>query len=178
MSPRHTTAHIKAIQTASLTSDTCKAMCCVFQALLCLGSRPLCVVSLHLPCISLGDHLSLLAGEGRSQGEAKHQGNGTAQQVLSDFVRSRFTVPEEGPGGWKEQRQASFSRSPASAGQRSRFTTSKGSRCGCSWHPQLEQSRRHSTSTVLLLPCFLAQLTQPACTALPTWYYRHREHRF
>lgn len=112
MSPRHATAHTEAIQSASLTSDTCKAMHCISQALLCLGSRPLCVFSLHLPCIPLGDHLSFLAGEGRSPREAKHQGKGTAQQVLADFIHSQFTVPEEGPEGWKEQRQAGFSRSP------------------------------------------------------------------
>lgn len=48
-----------------------------------------------------------------ARGEARHQGKGTAR-VLADFAHSQFTASEEGPGGWREQRQASFSRSPGS----------------------------------------------------------------
>lgn len=72
------------------------------------------MVSLHLPGISIWDSLSLLEGEGGNWKEARHQGKGTAQHVLADFVHSQFAAPEEGSGGWREQRQAGFRRSPGS----------------------------------------------------------------
>jgi len=45
---------------------------------------------------------------------ARHQGKVAAQRALPDFVHSHFIVSGEGPGGQREQGQASFSRSPGS----------------------------------------------------------------
>lgn len=67
-------------------------------------------------CTYLGSHFGIVSA---CQQESKEAGERPgirerAQQVLADFLHSQFTAPKEGPGDWREQRQAGVSRSPGS----------------------------------------------------------------